>query len=164
MTGSLLVLGAGQYGSVVKETAQAMGCFDRIDFLDDHNPIAVGKIVDLEKFVLEYDYAFVAIGNSQIRMQLLNKLEKVGFTLATLIHPHSVIMSSAKISGGTIVEALAVINTNTEIKKGCIISAGAVINHDCCLEDGCHVDCNATVSARSFVPKNTKISCGEVFI
>ena len=40
---NLLVIGAGQYGMVAKEIAESMGKFGRIDFLDDHNPVAVGK-------------------------------------------------------------------------------------------------------------------------
>ena len=43
---NLLILGAGQYGQIVYETAEAMGCFDRIDFLDDQNPIAIGVLED----------------------------------------------------------------------------------------------------------------------
>jgi len=43
---NLLVLGAGQYGQSVYETVEAMGCFGRIDFLDDQNPIAVGILED----------------------------------------------------------------------------------------------------------------------
>ncbi|MBQ8620488.1 MAG: hypothetical protein IJ418_23680 [Clostridia bacterium] len=39
----IAIIGAGQYGFVVKETAQAMGCFDRIDFLDDTSPSAIDK-------------------------------------------------------------------------------------------------------------------------
>ena len=32
---NLLILGAGQYGVMAKEIAEAMGAFDRIAFLDD---------------------------------------------------------------------------------------------------------------------------------
>ncbi len=45
----LLILGAGQYGFVAREVAEAMGCFTSIDFLDDHSDIAIGKLDDVEK-------------------------------------------------------------------------------------------------------------------
>lgn len=164
MTGNLLILGAGQYGCVAKETAQAMGCFNRIDFLDDHNPVAVGKMDTLPERVQEYDCVFVAIGNPALRLRLLKEAEQAGFQLARLVHPSAVVMPSVKLSGGVIVEAQAVINTNAVVELGCLISAGAVVNHDCRLAEGCHVDCNATVSARSQMPANTKVPCGTVYV
>lgn len=40
----LVILGAGQYGFVVKEVAETMCCFIEIDFLDDYSEIAIGKL------------------------------------------------------------------------------------------------------------------------
>ena len=53
MNKNLLILGAGQYGCVAKEIAESMKVFKKIDFLDDHNEIAVGKIAEYEKFKFE---------------------------------------------------------------------------------------------------------------
>lgn len=50
MDRGLLILGAGQYGMVAKEVAESMNCFDKIDFLDDKNPIAVGKLCEYGGF------------------------------------------------------------------------------------------------------------------
>ena len=47
---NLLILGAGQFGLMVKEIAESMSCFDKIDFLDDNNEIAIGKLCDYEEF------------------------------------------------------------------------------------------------------------------
>ena len=44
----LLILGAGGHGKVVKEVAEATGRYEKIDFVDDHSNIAVGKVSDLE--------------------------------------------------------------------------------------------------------------------
>lgn len=164
MIENLLILGAGQYGCVAKETAEAMGCFGKIDFLDDNNPAAIGKLEALAQYVSAYQQAFVAMGNPQLRMRFLKELEDTGFVLAKLIHPSAVVMPSAELGGSVIVEAQAVVNSNTVVGNGCIISAGAVVNHDCVLGNCCHVDCNATVPARSWVPENTKIPCGTVYI
>ncbi len=68
---NLLILGAGQYGVMAKEIAEAMGVFDRIAFLDDSfakDPAAaaehsiVGTTRDIEKFAAEFRYGFVASG------------------------------------------------------------------------------------------------------
>ena len=44
---NLLIIGAGQYGMVAKEIAESMKCFEKIDFVDDVYPSAVGKICDI---------------------------------------------------------------------------------------------------------------------
>ena len=41
---NLLIIGAGQYGMVAKEIAESMKCFEKIDFVDDVYPSAVGKM------------------------------------------------------------------------------------------------------------------------
>ena len=55
---NLLILGAGQFGLMVKEIAESMGCFDKIDFLDDNNEIAVGKLCDYEEFAFGSDIVY----------------------------------------------------------------------------------------------------------
>lgn len=163
MKQNLLILGAGQYGLLAKEIAQTMGCFEKIDFLDDHSAAAVGKLRDHPAFADRYGCAFVAIGNSGLRMELIRSLEERGYALPVLRHPSAVVMPSAVIGQGSIIEACAVINANTEVAAGCIVSAGAVINHNSAVGPGCHIDCNAVVPSNCTVPSGTKVCCGQVF-
>lgn len=160
---NLLILGAGQYGFVVEDTANAMGCFDRIAFLDDASPRAIGKMADLAAFRQEFSQAFVAMGRPDLRLEYLQRLRDAGYTPATLIHPTAVVSPLARIGPGSIVEALAVVNANAEVGEGCLICAGAVVNHNACVGSCCQIDCNATVPARSQVPAGTKIPCGSVW-
>ena len=162
MNDSLLILGAGQYGCVVKEIAQAMNCFQSIDYLDDQNPIAIGKLADYTYFAEKYTCAVVAIGNPQMRLAYLEKL-KGHYRLPNLIHPHSYISTSAQLGCGCVVEPMAVVHANTKVGTGCLICAGAVVNHNSELGDGCQIDCNSTVPARSVVQNHTKVGAGTVF-
>ena len=118
---------------------------------------------DCERFLVEYSHAIVAIGNPQLRLQLIEKLQTVGFDVPVLVHPRAVVMPTAVVGGGSVVEPMAVVNSNSEVGIGCIISAGAVVNHNSVLGDGCHVDCNATVPARSILSPQTKVFCGTVY-
>ena len=161
--GNLVIIGAGQYGEIVKETAEALKKFDKIDFLDDNSSLAIGTTNELINFLDNYANAFVAIGNSKIRLEFLMKLKKTGYRLVTLIHPNAYVSNSSKIEKGCIIEPNAVIHANVSIGVGCLISAGAVINHNADVEDGCHIDCNATVTARSVVKTKTKVYSGEVY-
>jgi UDP-3-O-[3-hydroxymyristoyl] glucosamine N-acyltransferase len=160
---NLLILGAGQFGLMVKEIAESMSCFDKIDFLDDNNEIAVGKLADYEKFAFEYRYAVVAIGNPEIRLSYIQKLAEACFIVAVIASPQAYIASSAQIMKGSIIEPMAVVQVNSVVAIGSIISSGAVVRHNAFVGDVCHVDCNAVVMSGSIVPAKTKIEACSVY-
>lgn len=142
---SLLVIGAGGHGRVVKEIAQDIG-YEKIDFLDDNNPNAIGKIKDLAGFK-EYHEAIVSIGNNKLRKELLDMLEQLKYCIPVLIHPTAYISRSAFIDVGTVIEPKVVVNANTKIGKGSIISVGAIIDHDATLGKCVHINAGAIVKA-----------------
>lgn len=160
---NLLILGAGQYGQVVREAAQAMECFAKISFLDDNNISAVGTLAEYEKFTKEYAYAFVAMGNPVLRERWLQQLENAGFQLPILIHPKAHVSASAVLKEGTIVEPMAVVNPSAVVERGCLLCAGCIVNHNAHVAACCQIDCGAIVTANASVPEGTKVSCGTVF-
>lgn len=162
MNNDLLILGAGQYGMVAREIARDMGCFKKIDFLDDNNEIAIGKLDDYEQFSSAYSYAVVAIGNPELRLSLIQKLEESCYTIAILVSPKAHVSPSAQLMKGTIVEPMAVVNTGAVVATGCIISAGTVVNHNAFVGDVCHCGCNSVIRSGALVPAGTKVHCGEV--
>ena len=160
---NLLIIGAGQYGHVAKEIAESMGTFEKIDFLDDNSNDAVGKTDEFRCLNEKYRCAFVAIGNSQLRLKLIRELQAFGYEVVNLISPYAYISKSAVLDEGISVEPMAVINTEVRVECGCLISAGAVINHNSTIQKGCHIDCNATVPSGKTVPSATKVEYGKVF-
>lgn len=163
MNRNLLIIGAGQYGQIAKEIAEAMNYFEKISFLDDKKDCAIGKFCDYEKYSSTYSYAVVAIGNPEIRLEWINRLEAVCYKIAILVHPQAYVSPSAQIMRGSIIEPMAVVHADCVIKIGCIISAGAVINHTAMCFDACHIDCNATVLSNTLVPAGTHVLSGSVF-
>ncbi|MEW8992878.1 PglB [Clostridium sp.] len=161
---NLIILGAGGHGHVVKEVAEAMGIFHKIDFLDDNaNSIeAIGLCSDNEKFVEEYTYAIPGFGNNKLRMEWIEKLEKSKFEIPTLIHPTAYISPSAIVQSGSVIEAKAIVNTNSRVEKGCIISVGSIIDHDATINYGCHVDCGAVIKSYCSIAPLLKINSGQV--
>lgn len=157
MNKNLLIIGADQYGYVAKEVAESMGCFEKISFLDDKNEEAVGKISDYEKFVVDYSYAFVAIGNADFRLEFIQKLEEACYRIAILASPKAYISPSAQLMKGTIVEPMAVVHANSSVAIGCIISAGAVVNHNCFIGDACHIGCNVVIKSGCIIFAQTKV-------
>ncbi len=152
---NLLILGAGQYGTVVKEIAKSMCCYEKIDFLDDmfelekseisqHEQL-IGRLSDYQNFVAKYSYAIVAIGNPEIRKKWTEKLVGAGYEIPVIISPRAFVGNTAQLRYGVIVEPMAVVHENVTIGIGTIVSAGAVVNHNSFVADYCHIDNNAVV-------------------
>ena len=170
MNKNLLIIGAGCCGLAAKETAEAMGCFEKISFLDDNikempdGSNILGTVKEFANFATEYSNVFVAIENPEIRLNLLKKIkETTPYKIATLISPKAYISPTAQIMQGSLVEAMAVVNTGSIIAIGCIIGAGSVVNHCSMCCEGVHMECNATVADNTLVPAGTYIDSDIVY-
>lgn len=161
---NLLILGAGQYGRVAEETAASTGKFDKIAFLDDKNEIAVGKLADYEKFVSEYKYTFVAMGNADLRLGYIAKLQSAGYEVAVIVSPRAYVAPSASLGRGSIVEAGAVVNSFAALGEGTLVCAGAIVNHNAVVGDGCQIDCGSVVGANAALPAKMKLGYNETFV
>ncbi|MBO4622875.1 MAG: hypothetical protein J5691_03205 [Bacilli bacterium] len=157
---NLLILGAGEYGQLVKELARNK--FTTIDFLDDNSTAAIGKLTDYIKLKEKYENAVVAIGNNEVRSEWHDRLEEARYNLPTIISDKAYISPSATIEKGCIIESVAVINANAKIERGSIISSGAVVNHNAIVHKYCHIDCNAVVGADAIVPEKMHLNYGQV--
>lgn len=170
MGNNLLIVGAGIYAIVAMEIAESLGSFDKIDFVDDKanqtpNGISViGTALDMPKLSTEYQNCIVAIGNSDVRLSLIKKIEnETNCKIISLISLKAYVAPSAKIAKGCVIEPMAVVHSLCKLGTSCLVSVGAVVNHAGVLGAGCHADCNSTVLGNKTVPAHTKICCGEVF-
>ena len=140
----LIIIGAGGHGRVIADIAQKLGVYKTISFLDDGDakesmglPI-IGKTAELEKYAQKADM-FVAIGNSHVRQEFIERLLAMGANVPTLIHPNAVIGSCVEIGDGTAIMAGAVISPCVQIGKGVIVNTCSSIDHDCVIGDYCHI-------------------------
>lgn len=160
----LLILGAGQYGRVLREIAQATSEYKNIAFLDDRvSEDVIGTLEEYKFFCNEYTDATVAIGNPEVRLHWLSLLES-HYNIPIIIHPLAYVSTSAKIGSGSVIEPMVVVHTSVVIGKGCILSSGTVINHNSQLEDGVHCDCGCIIPARSIIKGKRKVAQGEDII
>ena len=170
MNRNLLIVGAGIYGMVAKEIGESMGCFERIDFVDDSaketpngSPV-VGKIKDIVELSECYADVIVAIGNPVVRQRLIRFIEEETLLrLVTLVSPKAYVSPSAQIGKGCVIEPMAVIHTGCVLGKGCLICAGAVVNHAVMCGDCVQIDCNATVAGNTVVPSGIKVASGTAY-
>ena len=163
MNKKLLIIGAGEYGQITHEIAEAMGVFEKIDFLDDNSEMAVGKMCDIEKFAGEYSFGIAAVGNPGKRRELTMRLEENCYNIPVLVHPRAFVGKYASMRKGCIVEPMAVVHSGANLGDCVLVSAGAVVNHSSIVEAYSHVNVGAIVEAHSFVAPMTKIKEGEVF-
>lgn len=168
---NLLIVGAGVYGTLVKEIAQSMGCFDKIAFIDDvakksfGGEDVIGTVSDIAALSSLFSNVSVAIGNPDVRLSIIGRIEaETPCAVVSLVSPLAYVSAGAEIAPGCIIEPMAVIHTGCKLLRGCIVSAGAVINHASSLGEGVHVDCNATVAGYADVPSKMKVPCGNVFL
>jgi len=164
---SLLILGAGGHGKVIAEAAEQEGRWSRISFLDDREDIdsiynfrIVGKLEDYPNFFNEYKYAFVAIGNNEKRVELIDKLISFGYKVPVIVHPRAYISKYSILEDGTVVLPGAVVNTSSKLGRGCVININACVDHDCEIGEGVHISSGAVVRSMSQVGDFSLIGAG----
>ena len=162
--------GAGISGVVAKEIAESMGCFEKIDFVDDENKIAldgkkvIGSTEKLESLVVGYSYVYVANEDAEKKLEMIKKIhEEIPCNIVSLVSPKAHVSPSAQIGMNCLVEPMAVVHTNSVLMDGCVIAVGAVVNPFslCCA--GVCLNSNAVVETKTIVPSGTVVKCCEVY-
>lgn len=160
----LLIVGAGGHGRCCLDIARSMNIYDEINFLDDNNvgtiindSIIIGTMDEMSSYYIEYENIFIAIGNNEVRKQLLLKAERIGYNLVNLISPNSAISPYAHIKKGCVVFPHVVIEANTSIGNGCIITANTTINHDAVIEDYCLIYSNTVIRPNALIKSLSRI-------
>lgn len=161
----LTIIGASGHGKVVADIAKKCGYTD-ISFLDDDNskkecfgysvlgPVSLLSEIDGD--------VFVAIGNPEVRKELMSKNENRRFP--TLIHPNAFIADDVEIGEGSVVMAGSVINPGAKIGKGAIINTCASVDHDCVIGDYCHIAVGAHLCGTVKLKNLTWIGAGATII
>ncbi|WP_083251704.1 MULTISPECIES: acetyltransferase [Pseudomonas] len=163
--GRLLILGAGGHGKAVAEAAQLSAAWDEIVFVDDRWPAlthvagftVVASLQTLEQVCRPGDSAIAAVGNNALRERWLAQVRRLGIVVATVVHPHASVSSTAEIGEGCAVMALAMVGVDALLGEGVIINAHATVDHDACVEAyghlgvGVHLAGGVTVGARAWL-------------
>jgi acetyltransferase-like isoleucine patch superfamily enzyme len=161
---NLLILGAGSQGPVVKEIAEALGVFHDIAYLDDDpdNRLAMDTCANYERYMDRYPIAIPSFGDSFLREKWVDKLERAGYILPTLIHPSATVSPSAEIGMAVVVEARSIISAGASVGEGVIASSGSVIEAMAKVGEFAHVGAAATVTKNAVIPAYKRISSGAV--
>lgn len=104
----------------------------------------------------------IAIGNNNYRIKTFNKLIDLypDFGFVKVIHPDTVISSSAEIGEGTSVQAGTVIKNNTNIGKHCNINSNVSIGHVVIIEDFVTIGPGVNIGGQTVIKRGTSINMG----
>lgn len=168
MNNNLLILCEGTYGSVVKEIADALKCYEQITVLTsrygteandaNYNEIGEGNINDYEKYAGKYTYGIAVFEDAKERLDWTQKLVDEGFKIISLVSPQAYVSPSAQIENGCVIEALAGVGANVIVGSCSIIKMGALIDHDSILAKGCLCENYCVVKTGAYVQPCRTIS------
>ena len=160
---SLLILGAGGFGQMIKETALALG-YEKVVFLDDaaKGEDVIGMCCDYVLRHSEYPAAVAAFGNNKTRLFWTDKLLEEGYEVPAMVHPSAIVSPSATLEPGCFIMQRVVVNTHTRIERAALINSGAVVDHDSVVCAGAHVGLGSVVKANCTIESGRKVEAGEV--
>jgi len=158
----LAIIGAGGHAKVIADIAKACGWSD-VTFFDDLNS-ELPSFKDMIDQKANFQGFFVAIGNNQVRHDLLLKLQSLKLPIPNLIHPSAVLSPSARLGAGVAVMPLVAVNAQSSIGDGCILNTSASIDHDCHLGFGVHISPGANLAGGVSVGELSWIGIGSCVI
>ena len=160
---SLLILGAGGFGQMVKETALALG-YEKVVFLDDaaKGDDVIGMCCDYVLRHSEYPVAVAAFGNNKTRLYWTDRLLEEGYEVPAMIHPSAIVSPSVVLEPGCFIMQRAVVNTHTRIERATLINSGAVVDHDSVVGAGAHVGLGSVVKSNCTMEPGSRVEAGEV--
>jgi UDP-perosamine 4-acetyltransferase len=127
------------------------------------------KILGNDLSISQYSVDKVEIVNGvgslprqDLRWELAEKIRKLGYRFATVVHPSAVIASDVNLDEGVQIMAGAVIQPKTKIGKDSIINTGVLIDHDCRISENCHIAPGVICSGGVTIGKGTHVGSGTV--
>jgi len=141
---AIIVAGSGGQASVLLDACVARGTdIAGIILASDDVPVGKFKVPVLGRLDRLSDRDFlrahaiaIGTGNGGTRRGFARTIAEHGGTLATVIHPSSIVSSSARIGEGSMLAAGSVVGPNAVVGRFCIVNTCSSIDHDNVLEDG----------------------------
>ena len=173
----ILIIGAGGHSNVIEDTLKELGIFNEIAFLDDKFNHNTKKLFSGNKNILgssnliynsdirsKFKYAFVAIGDAEKRLMLINKLENLEYEIPIIIHPTAWVSKSVSIGIGSIILSQSTIQTGVRGGKGLIINNSCSIDHDSSIGNAVHIAPGVNIAGSVHVGDKTWIGIGATVI
>lgn len=177
---SIVIIGAGGFGrgtvDVVKAINSTSGAplWNLIGIYDD-NPSEI-NVRRMEKINVKYLGAVpresqsdavnyvVGINNPRVREEISTRLDGIGWTPTSLVHPDATIETTEGIGPGSIIRAGVRIASNSVIGRHVHLNFNVVLGHDVQLGDFVSVNPLASIAGEVSVGARTVIGTGSVVL
>ena len=110
-------------------------------------------------------FSFVGVGtvgDTAVRTKIYQKLEAIGFTPLTIIHPSATIALTAELGKGGCFLAGTIINPYAKIGNNVIVNTGALVEHDCVVDDHVCISPGAILGGEVIVGEQSFIGMGAL--
>jgi len=158
----LLILCGGGMGQAAYDTACTMGCFSKIEILDDVRPDVMGNLDQLERWKGRFRCAYPAHGDPAVRAALYRRAGLLGYHFPPLVHSSAWVSPTVRVGEAAYIGPQSCVNTGAVIGKGCIVNSGAVVEHHSRCGAFSHIAPGATVLGGARVGDNTLVGAGAI--
>ncbi len=162
----LYIIGKGEHGKLVSETAQLTKDYIEIRFIDDgQNKIISGSTVDFDSLNQSSDekrVIFIAVGNNHARRKLYKKVRRFKIPIVSIIHPTAFIAKSVTIGDNVYIGPKTIINSQTTVKTGTIVNTGCIVEHDNKIGEFAHLSPGVITGGGVIIGNSTFIGLGSI--
>ena len=113
---------------------------------------------------LEDVYAVCAVGSSNVRKKIIEKLKDTSVKFATLVDPSVLYSNSVKIGEGAIVCAGTIITVDVNIGDHVIVNLDCTIGHDAVIDDFVTIYPSVNVSGNVLIGECSELGTGTQII
>lgn len=189
----IVIIGAGGFGRevawLIEDINDSKYQWNIVGFLDDNNN-KWGETLNGIRVLGGLDwldnkddiYYICAVGNPNIKQELVDKCEDYGAKAATLIHPSTIISKYNSIEEGCIICAGNVITVNISLGRHVIVNIDCTIGHDTVIRDystilpgvnvsgavnlgtGCDIGTGSSIIQGVTIGNNSIVGAGSVVI
>lgn len=171
----LYIIGAGGFGRevawIVERINSIKPTWNLKGFIDDNETLWGSTEGEYHVFggceylsALEDVYAVCAVGSSNVRKKIIEKLKDTSVKFATLVDPSVLYSNSVRIGEGAIVCAGTIITVDVNIGDHVIVNLDCTIGHDAVIDDFVTIYPSVNVSGNVLIGECSELGTGTQII
>lgn len=171
----LYIIGAGGFGRevawIVERINSIKPTWNLKGFIDDNETLWGSTEGEYHVFggceylsALEDVYAVCAVGSSNVRKKIIEKLKDTSVKFATLVDPSVLYSNSVKIGEGAIVCAGTIITVDVNIGDHVIVNLDCTIGHDAVIDDFVTIYPSVNISGNVLIGECSELGTGTQII
>jgi sugar O-acyltransferase (sialic acid O-acetyltransferase NeuD family) len=151
------------FGKSIFNIYHNLSLIEKPDFIFDANYYNFNLIDNWQSFDKQLDNCVFGVNGPKAKEIVFNNFKNIfKSNYLSLIHPHSYISRSAKLSTGIIIEPNCTVSSQTQIDFGVNIKRNSSIGHHVLINEFCEINPGVTISSNVVIGKKTILGSGSV--